>query len=353
MLQTVFYNKYRPKTFEQIIGQEVVVKILTAALQKNRVSHSYLFVGPKGTGKTSVARILAHSINCTGDNKPCLKCDNCNNSSDLIELDAASHRGVDEIEKVINDCHFVPTFGNKKVYVLDEVHTLSSTAFNALLKTLEEPPAHVIFILCTTEYFKLPETIRSRCIHLTFRKFNNIEISKYLEYVCQQEHITYTKDALEILAERSNSSIRDSLNLLESFQDDISYKRICEEFHIVDDKLLVQFAYTFITKKEVSCLTIFNKFVYNGGDSKALFRDMIEFLRIVNLCFIDEKGELAPLLTTDRRYKLANSLAKRIEDPSLIKEAIIHLSDIKLKDSDLSSINIEVGIVEHCIITKV
>ena len=344
----VFYNKYRPKTFEQIFGQETVVKILTTAIEKNRISHSYLFTGPKGTGKTSTARILAKSINCAGENKPCLKCENCNNLSDLIELDAASHRGVDDIEKVINDCRFVPTFGNKKIYVLDELHMLSPTAFNALLKTLEEPPSHAIFILCTTEYLKVLETIRSRCINLTFKKFNNSEICKYLEYICQQENIPYEKEAIEILAERSSSSIRDALNLLESVQDDISFNRVCEEFHIVGDKLLIQFSYTFLMKKEIECLTILNKFVYNGGDIKSLVRDTIEFLRIVNLCYADETGELASMLSTDRRYKLANSLAKRIEDFSLIKDAIIHLYNIQWKDSDLDPINVEVGIIEHC-----
>ena len=219
----VLYRKYRPKTFEEVVGQPRVVKILQNAIKLNRVAHAYLFSGPRGTGKTSVARILARAVNCGQHSEltmvPCNSCQNCSEflsgrTLDLVEIDAASNRGIDEIRAVREAANFLPVSAKYKVYIIDEVHMLTKEAFNALLKTLEEPPKHVIFILATTEPEKIPETISSRAQHLRFRLIDDDSIAGILVKSASEEKFTLEKEAADALALFSEGSLRDALNLL-------------------------------------------------------------------------------------------------------------------------------------------
>lgn len=231
------YRKYRPTQFEEIVGQQATVKIIKNAIKKEKIAHAYLFCGPRGTGKTSMAKLLAQAVNCTdmhGD--VCNKCDNCveerqGNHPDIVEIDAASNNGVDEIRELISKVKYTPILGKYKVYIIDEVHMLSQGAFNALLKTLEEPPSHVIFVLATTEVHKVIPTIVSRCQRFDFTRINDQKIADHLINILNQEDIDYEKGVSEVIARLSGGGIRNALTILEQ---SIVYS---------DDKILIQDVY--------------------------------------------------------------------------------------------------------------
>jgi len=222
-MSSVLYQKYRSQNFDQIIGQENVTKLLKNAIKKNQLAHAYLFVGSRGTGKTSTARILAKAVNCTNiqkDGNPCLECEHCKAIAngtflDLMEIDAASNRGIDQIRELKERIEFSPSEGKYKVYIIDEVHMLTTEAFNALLKTLEEPPAHVIFILATTDVHKLPPTILSRCQRYDFRLGTNEEIATLITDICKKEKIKIEEGALNIVVQNAKGSYRDALSILD------------------------------------------------------------------------------------------------------------------------------------------
>ncbi len=216
----VLYRKYRPTNFDQIVGQDYIINILKKAVVNNKLSHAYLFSGPRGTGKTSTAKVFAKAINCEDNNlgNPCDKCPSCvefDGSPDIIEIDAASNNGVDEIRELRNNVKLVPALSKYKVYIIDEVHMLSIGAFNALLKTLEEPPAHVIFILATTDAQKIPVTVISRCQRFDFHQLSSDVISNYLLDICQAEGIKASKEATDEIAYLSDGAMRDALGLLD------------------------------------------------------------------------------------------------------------------------------------------
>lgn len=216
------YRKYRPTNFNDVVGQEVIIKTIRNAIINDRISHAYLFCGPRGTGKTTIAKIIAKTVNCLDlkDGIPCDKCKNCiqfneKQTTDIIEIDAASNNGVDEIREIRNKVSLVPNSGRYKIYIIDEVHMLTVGAFNALLKTLEEPPKHIIFILATTEPHKIPITILSRCQRFDFKKIPENKIVNRLEYIAKQENINIDVDALEEIAHLSDGGMRDSISLLD------------------------------------------------------------------------------------------------------------------------------------------
>jgi DNA polymerase III subunit gamma/tau len=222
-MSTVLYRKYRAQNFDELVGQDHVTKILKNAVKSNQLSHAYLFVGSRGTGKTSTARVLAKAVNCLKpkrDGNPCNKCEVCmsitgGNFLDLIEIDAASNRGIDQIRDLKERIEFAPSKGRFKIYIIDEVHMLTKEAFNALLKTLEEPPIHIIFILATTDVHKLPPTILSRCQRYDFRLGTNQEIKTTLENVLKKEKLKIDSKGLDILASNARGSYRDALSLLD------------------------------------------------------------------------------------------------------------------------------------------
>ena len=220
MSYRVLYRKYRPDSFDNLIGQRSIVEILKNSIIENKIAHAYLFSGPRGTGKTSTARILAKAINCLNnkDGLACGECENClafNGNPDIIEIDAASNNGVEEIRELINNVKIMPTSLKYKVYIIDEVHMLSQSAFNALLLTLEEPPAHVVFILATTNIESVPITILSRCQRFDFKKINEEDILKQMEDICEKECISYDVEGLREIAILSDGGLRDALSVLD------------------------------------------------------------------------------------------------------------------------------------------
>ena len=222
MAYTALYRKFRPLTFAEIVGQEHITKTLKNQIVAGRVGHAYLFNGGRGTGKTSAAKVLARAINCLNpkDGEPCNECEICKGAisgslTDIVEMDAASNNSVEDIRSIREEVNFLPTIAKYRVYIIDEVHMLSTGAFNALLKTLEEPPEHVKFILATTEPQKLPATILSRCQRFDFKKISNDNIIKRLKVVCDESKIEITEEALKIISILSEGALRDALSILE------------------------------------------------------------------------------------------------------------------------------------------
>ena len=222
------YRKYRPNSFEEVVGQENTINVIKNEVLNNKVSHAYLFSGPRGTGKTTTAKIIAKLVNCLNvrDGEACEECENClnfKNSSDIVEIDAASNNGVDEIRELRDKVNLVPTSSKYKVYIIDEVHMLTTQAFNALLKTLEEPPAHAIFILATTEPYKIPITVASRCQKFQFSKITDEELVKRLKFISSNENLNISDEVLYEIARLSDGGARDAINMLDQL---IAYKGV-------------------------------------------------------------------------------------------------------------------------------
>jgi len=324
MPQLAFYRKYRPKTFSEAINQKLTIQILTNAIKGNKISHAYLFAGPRGTGKTTFARLFAKAINCEkrkeGEYEPCNQCSSCsdineNRSLDLIEIDAASNRGIDEIRNLREGIKFAPVKSKYKVYIVDEAHQITKDAFNALLKTLEEPPAYAIFILATTEPEKLPATILSRVQRYDFKKLSLEDTIKRLAWISQQEKLEVTDEALRMIALSSEGGLRDAESLLGQLAIIKNGKIILEDVELLLGSVNFQKIRVFIDflieKNAAEAIRFINQLNEEGYNLMELSKGIINYLRY--LLIIKVSGSLIEMLKQEVTDEEAEILKKQAE----------------------------------------
>ena len=311
----VLYRKYRPDNFSNIIGQDYMISILKNAIKNDKISHAYIFSGPRGTGKTSTAKVFAKAINClnpTSDG-PCNECESCKHfkeNADIIEIDAASNNGVDEIREIINNIKLAPAYSKYKVYIIDEVHMLSTSAFNALLLTLEEPPKHVVFILATTNIEAVPITILSRCQRFDFHKISIYDIMNRLKYVVKNENISIDDDALEEIAYISDGGMRDALSILDqlsSTTEKITINDVIEHFGSVSKKQINDLYHLILQNNVDNFDTMMKKFKELAIDYKVLIKKMLE--KIEEEAINAKKDITYSGLTYDQLKEMAFELA--------------------------------------------
>lgn len=323
----VLATKYRPRDFDSLVGQDVLVRTLTNSINNNRIANAFLLTGIRGVGKTTTARIIARALNCVGADgtgsatiKPCGLCSNCTSimedrHPDVIEMDAASRTGVDDIREVIENTHYMPISARYKVYIIDEVHMLSKNAFNALLKTLEEPPSHVKFIFATTEIRKIPVTILSRCQRFDLKRIEGVELANHLENIAAKEEVSISQEALLALSASAEGSVRDGLSLLDqviAHADGEITAQLVRDMLGLSDKSKIASLFKILAEGNVSAaFELFNQLYVNGGDPVLILNDLLEFTylvtRIKSAPKLDVRGAFSESETESAR-KLAESL---------------------------------------------
>ena len=346
MNYTALYRKFRPKKFEDIVGQEHITRTLRNQIISNRVGHAYLFNGTRGTGKTSAAKILARAVNCLNpkDGEPCNECEICKAAlsgalTDIVEMDAASNNSVDDIRIIRDEVNFLPTLAKYRVYIIDEVHMLSTGAFNALLKTLEEPPAHVKFILATTEPQKLPATILSRCQRFDFKKISDENIDKRLQYICDESKIEITKEALKIIAVLSEGAMRDALSILERClqegNNQINEELVKELVGIPKLEYISGITESIINYDVDNALKVVNEVLKQGKDISNLIWEIIKYFKDILVYKTSQTLEIYNEKEITQIKGLANNVSKErllqiIYDLSGIKEIIKNTKHVKV-----------------------
>lgn len=320
------YRKWRPQTFEDIIGQRHITQTLINAISLNRISHAYIFSGPRGVGKTTTARILAKSLNCVKGPTPhpCNKCERCMRitdgySMDVIEIDGASNNGVDSIRELRNKVNFAPAEGKYKIYIIDEVHMLSQGAFNALLKTLEEPPSHVIFIFATTDPHKIPSTILSRCQWFNFRRISLADIVAKLKMIIKDEKLNIDDKTLNIIARSSTGSMRDAENVLDQIiaycGKEITSQSVRDVLGIIEEEVFFEFIEAIIKDDTLKGIEIINRTSDLGGDASQFVKNLMEYVHNLSLAKVCQKEilNLQGIFIEERERLLKQSKTIKLE----------------------------------------
>jgi len=391
-MSLVLYRKYRPQTFAEFIGQEHIVKTLTNAISLGMISHAYLFAGPKGSGKTTIARLFAKAVNCQnrkkGEFEPCNKCTSCleimeGRSMDLMEIDAASHRGIDDVRELRDGIRFMPTKSKYKVFIIDESHQLTREAANAILKTLEEPPAHAIFILATTEIHKMIPTIVSRCQRFDFRKLTLPEIMKKLGRITEKEKVKIEKAALELIALNSEGSFRDAESLLDQVftlygdyypsatrgardereggggvgvpaegraPKEIKVEDIKDLLGLVETELVSKFTGFLCQKKPSEAINFLNEIIEKGVNLEEFAKTLINYLRKALILKImgEEGNPIVSGLTKEELQKLKTQ-SENFNEEDLRKILNLFLdAENKMKYSPIPQLPLELAIIESC-----
>jgi len=335
MAEVALYRKYRPQSFDHLVGQDNIRQTLLNAIKNGSISHAYLFCGPRGTGKTTTARLVAKAINCTDLQdgcEPCDKCEFCVSATegrliDLIEIDAASNRSIDEMRALKEKINFAPTRAKAKVYIIDEVHMLSKDAFNALLKTLEEPPSHVYFILATTEAHKVLETIISRCQRFDFKRISIKSIVARLGYIAQQEGIDAELDALELIARNVDGGLRDAIGLMDQLTSSgkLTYSAVKESLGVAGFKSIEQLYSQILEKDTAKALSTVNDIYFDGYDLNQFTKDFLEFLRDQMLATVKEgdKQKTGVLLAMINQFQFAYEVGRSAVIPQLPLEMAV------------------------------
>ncbi len=355
------YRKYRPHTFDKIVGQEHVTKTLENQIKNDQIGHAYLFCGSRGTGKTSAAKVFARAINCLTpvNGSPCGKCEVCralaeNNAIDIIEIDAASNNGVEEIRDLRDKVKYPPTVGKYKVYIIDEVHMLTTSAFNALLKTLEEPPAHAVFILATTEVHKLPATILSRVLRFDFKLIPTETIAKLITEIFEESGIKSEPQAVDLIASAGQGSVRDALSIADmcaSFaNNDIKYADVVEVLGVSDSETIFTLGSAILTQNIRDFFTRFTSLADSGKNLSVIANDLTKFFRdvlVLKTCgaeFVEYEPQIKDKMTalakemTEERINRALQAFSHIESEmkySLNPQLLIETTALGLLDADV------------------
>ena len=350
-------RKYRPTTFEDVVGQSAITNTLLKSIKDNHLAHSFLFCGPRGVGKTTCARILAKTINCEKISKDITACDDCescksfneHHSFNIHELDAASNNSVDDIRSLVDQVRFAPQLGEFSIYIIDEVHMLSSSAFNAFLKTLEEPPKHAIFILATTEKHKIIPTILSRCQIFDFKSISINDISSHLEYVAKSEKISAEKDALHIIAQKAGGSLRDSLSMFDRLVDPsdltLTYKSVIENLNILDHDYYLKITNHILDSDVSSVMLTINEILSNGFDAHQFIMGLASHFRDLLVC-----KDSNTIVLLDKGKDLQNKYLAQSEQCNLsflIKSLrICNKCDIEYKASKNQRLLVELSLLK-------
>lgn len=360
MSYQALYRKFRPAMFEDVKGQEHIVKTLCNQVKRNRIGHAYLFCGTRGTGKTTVAKILARSVNCENpiEGSPCNQCAMCRSilagsSMNVIELDAASNNGVDNIREIVDEVSFSPAEGKYKVYIIDEVHMLSNGAFNALLKTLEEPPSYVIFILATTEANKIPITILSRCQRYDFKRISIDTIAERLSDLMEKEGILVEEKALRYVAKAADGSMRDALSLLDQciafhFGETLTYDMVLDVLGAVDHAIFGQMLRKIVEKNVLGCIALLDEIIMQGREITQFVADFTWYLR--NLLLLKTSDGIEDVIDVSTDNLLSMKEETELVSENAIMRYIRIFSELsgQLRYATAKRIMVEMTLIKLC-----